>query len=368
MFAKHPLDRVRDRLDEQALADALRLAIIAELDAISFYLQIARASTRDDVRRVFEDVADEERVHVGEFLEMLRRLDPAQASRLEEGYREVLELVGGPQRGGSPAAAPAGGAVEASSRGDPPAGAGGLAAVVSELFGSAVEAVRAAVSLVPVTRVEPGVDYVALSRVAFSEEGVVVESEEPLALRELSVEFLVPRRVADRVRVEGSQALRPIVWYAATLLASREEKLVVEGLLGLEKERSVGMRSWEAPGEAVEDVTKALAEVEKEGVRGRMALLVSPARYARLMKIGERTGMPELKRLEELVDVKRVPSMPDNRAVLVAEDPAYVDLVVAAEPVVEELGPESGGYRFRAWERAALRVSNPSGVLVLTYG
>ncbi|NOZ89437.1 MAG: hypothetical protein GXO15_05880 [Crenarchaeota archaeon] len=58
MFAKHPLDPARERLDEKGLADALRLAVIAELDAISFYLQVARASPREDVRKVFEDVAD----------------------------------------------------------------------------------------------------------------------------------------------------------------------------------------------------------------------------------------------------------------------------------------------------------------------
>jgi len=52
------------------------LTIIAELDAINLYLQLAPSIEDEKVRKVFEDVALEEKTHVGEFLAFLKNLDP----------------------------------------------------------------------------------------------------------------------------------------------------------------------------------------------------------------------------------------------------------------------------------------------------
>jgi len=66
MLSKHPLELPVDRkLSREEIADALRLSIIAELDAISLYTQLARAIDDEDVRRVLLDVAREEKTHVG---------------------------------------------------------------------------------------------------------------------------------------------------------------------------------------------------------------------------------------------------------------------------------------------------------------
>ena len=71
-FSKNPVDIVRDRkLSQGEVADALRLAIMAELDAINLYLQLSRLIDDERVRRVFEDIAKEEK-------DSLRRVpDPA---------------------------------------------------------------------------------------------------------------------------------------------------------------------------------------------------------------------------------------------------------------------------------------------------
>jgi rubrerythrin len=53
LFARHPLELTKDRLSDKDLIDALRLAIMAELDAISFYLQVAEKTQREDVKKVF---------------------------------------------------------------------------------------------------------------------------------------------------------------------------------------------------------------------------------------------------------------------------------------------------------------------------
>jgi len=74
--------------------EILRVAIIAELDAINLYEQLA-AMTRDDkIKAVFMDVAKEEKTHYGEFQAMLLEIDKQQVQEIEHGKKEVKELTG----------------------------------------------------------------------------------------------------------------------------------------------------------------------------------------------------------------------------------------------------------------------------------
>ncbi len=94
MLSKNPLDLPRDRkFSKQEIAQALRWAIMAELDAINFYIQFASAIDDEGIKKVFLDIAKEEKTHVGEFLALLEKLDPEQVQELEEGKKEVEELT-----------------------------------------------------------------------------------------------------------------------------------------------------------------------------------------------------------------------------------------------------------------------------------
>ncbi|MEZ0344945.1 MAG: ferritin family protein [Infirmifilum sp.] len=95
MLGKNPLELPPGkRFTRDELAEAIRLAVIAELDAINLYVQLASASDDPLVRKVFLDVAKEEKTHVGEFLTLLKKLDPEQVKELEAGAREVEEIAG----------------------------------------------------------------------------------------------------------------------------------------------------------------------------------------------------------------------------------------------------------------------------------
>jgi rubrerythrin len=72
--------------------EALRLAIIAELDAISLYEQLASMVSKKDLKKVLLDVAREEKTHVGEFQALLLKYDKDQVKELENGRKEVEEL------------------------------------------------------------------------------------------------------------------------------------------------------------------------------------------------------------------------------------------------------------------------------------
>lgn len=92
-MSKNPLDLVTKKFTMEEMVEALRLAIIAELDAINLYRQFARSIDDEKIKKVFEDIAKEEKTHVGEFLALLKMLDPEQVKELEAGEKEVKELT-----------------------------------------------------------------------------------------------------------------------------------------------------------------------------------------------------------------------------------------------------------------------------------
>jgi len=94
LLSKNPLELTSKKFSKEELAQALRLSIIAELDAINLYIQIASAVDDEKIRKVFEDVAREEKTHVGEFLALLKIIDPEQVKELRKGSEEVKELTG----------------------------------------------------------------------------------------------------------------------------------------------------------------------------------------------------------------------------------------------------------------------------------
>lgn len=74
--------------------EILRTSIIAELDAINLYEQMANLARDDNIKKVLLDIAREEKTHVGEFQAMLLLKDEEQVKELEEGREEIEELMG----------------------------------------------------------------------------------------------------------------------------------------------------------------------------------------------------------------------------------------------------------------------------------
>jgi len=70
----------------------LRIGLIAELDAINLYEQLAALSQDEKIKKTFLNIAKEEKEHVGEFETLLMRNDPEQIKELDEGAKEVEEL------------------------------------------------------------------------------------------------------------------------------------------------------------------------------------------------------------------------------------------------------------------------------------
>ena len=72
----------------------LRLGMIAELDAANFYERLSQLASNEKVKILMLDVANEEKVHIGEFEELLDEIDPKHDEMEEEGEEEVEKMFG----------------------------------------------------------------------------------------------------------------------------------------------------------------------------------------------------------------------------------------------------------------------------------
>ena len=81
------------KISDQELIRSIRFMIAAEYEAIQLYMQLAESTDNKLAIEVLKDIADEERVHAGEFLRLLKELDPDEEKFYAEGAEEVEEEI-----------------------------------------------------------------------------------------------------------------------------------------------------------------------------------------------------------------------------------------------------------------------------------
>jgi rubrerythrin len=81
------------KLTDEELIRSIRFMIAAEYEAIQLYMQLAESTDNELAIEVLKDIADEERVHAGEFLRLLKELAPDEEKFYREGAEEVEEEI-----------------------------------------------------------------------------------------------------------------------------------------------------------------------------------------------------------------------------------------------------------------------------------
>ncbi len=79
------------KLTHEELVRAVRFMVSAEYEAVQLYVQLAESIDNKLAIAVLRDIADEELVHAGEFLRLLRELAPDEEKFYAEGAAEVEE-------------------------------------------------------------------------------------------------------------------------------------------------------------------------------------------------------------------------------------------------------------------------------------
>ncbi len=81
------------KLSHEELVRAIRFLVSAEYEAVQLYIQLAESTDNQLAKAVLKDIADEEKVHAGEFLRLLMELVPDEEKFYKKGYEEVEEII-----------------------------------------------------------------------------------------------------------------------------------------------------------------------------------------------------------------------------------------------------------------------------------
>ena len=81
------------KLKASELVRAIRFMVAAEYEATQVYMQLAESTDNKLAKDVLKDIADEERVHAGEFLRLLYEIAPDEKMFYAKGSKEVEEEI-----------------------------------------------------------------------------------------------------------------------------------------------------------------------------------------------------------------------------------------------------------------------------------
>jgi len=81
------------KITKSELVRAIRFMIAAEYEAVQLYMQLAESTDNKLAQEVLKDIANEERVHAGEFLRLLKEIAPDEQKFYDEGAKEVEEEI-----------------------------------------------------------------------------------------------------------------------------------------------------------------------------------------------------------------------------------------------------------------------------------
>jgi rubrerythrin len=81
------------KLTHDELIRAVRFLVAAEFEAVQIYTQLAESIDDKVAAVVLYDIADEEKVHAGEFMRLIKHLDPDEQKFYDDGAAEVEEII-----------------------------------------------------------------------------------------------------------------------------------------------------------------------------------------------------------------------------------------------------------------------------------
>jgi uncharacterized linocin/CFP29 family protein len=157
---------------------------------------------------------------------------------------------------------------------------------------------------------------------------------------------------------------------AGQAVAAREEEFIyaggkeagLEGLLGVTGGAEVRTGDWESADQALGDVLKAVAELEKNGFLGAYALALPPKYYNLLFRRYEGSDVLQLEHLKKLCEAG-VYKAEIRQPVLV--DPQVGRIVVGQDLRCGYSGTDGIHYQLFANESVVLKIEEPGAVCVL---
>lgn len=83
------------KLTKEELIRAVRFSIASEYEAIQLYEELEESIDNDEAKRLLHEIAGDEKVHVGNFLHLLKILSPEEENSYREGGEEAVKVISG---------------------------------------------------------------------------------------------------------------------------------------------------------------------------------------------------------------------------------------------------------------------------------
>ena len=81
------------KLNQKELVRAIRYSIAAEFEAIQLYEQLSESIDSEEAKTLLEEIAGDEKEHVGNFLHLLKLIAPEEEHFYKDGMKEADELL-----------------------------------------------------------------------------------------------------------------------------------------------------------------------------------------------------------------------------------------------------------------------------------
>ena len=79
-------------MTELETLEAIRTDIVGELQAVSQYERHAAETNNPKAKKLWQSIANEERIHTGELFALLFELDPITLEKFKQGQNEANEM------------------------------------------------------------------------------------------------------------------------------------------------------------------------------------------------------------------------------------------------------------------------------------
>ncbi len=150
------------------------------------------------------------------------------------------------------------------------------------------------------------------------------------------------------------------------LIFNGNAELGLPGLLTAEGVNEVELSDWGEPGQAAEDLIKAVTKLDAAGFHGPYALALAPARYNRLFRLYTRGPLSEMEHVSKMASkgVFKAPFL-DSGGVLLASGRQYASIVLGQDMTIGFIGPAGSEVEFFISESLTPRIRKPEAICVL---
>lgn len=81
------------KFTHEEIIRSIRFSIASEFEAIQIYEQIKEAADNVHVQTILDEIIGDEKEHVGNFMHLMKLLEPTEIEHYDEGVKEATDLL-----------------------------------------------------------------------------------------------------------------------------------------------------------------------------------------------------------------------------------------------------------------------------------